>query len=656
MTTSGVKKIALISEHASPLATLGGTDAGGQNVYVAQVARHLANLGHAVDVFTRRDAPHLPEVLEWVPGVRVVHVPAGPAAVIPKEDLLPLMPEFTRYMAAFMAREGRYDLLHANFWMSGLVAADLKRLLGVPFVITFHALGKVRRLHQGEADGFPDDRFAIEERLVREADRIIAECPQDEADLRELYGADPARIVTVPCGFDPAEFSPQGRREARERLGLDPAELTVLQLGRMVPRKGVDDAIRGFARAVRSLGQPARLLVVGGNSPDPDPALTPELGRLRAIAQEEGVEDRVTFTGSRDRSVLRDYYSAADVFISTPWYEPFGITPLEAMACGTPVLGARVGGIQHTVADGETGFLVPPRDPDALGERLADLLADAALRERMGAAALARVRTHFTWEGVARQLAQVYREVGEETAAQPALPPAGDAVGSTIDSAVDRAFQNLITTLAHSRAALGPQIEAAAAAITACFERGGKVLVCGNGGSAADAQHFAAELVGRFRLDGRRGLPVLALTADTAMLTAWSNDVGFGDVFARQVEAFGTEGDLLLAISTSGRSPNVVAALQAARRRGLTTLALLGGRGGDALALADLPLLVPSSDTPRIQEVHILALHLICELVEEQISEGLPTHLPPPVRLNPPGAAPLISAPQTNGNRKGVNV
>ncbi|GMA15513.1 glycosyltransferase (plasmid) [Deinococcus metallilatus] len=640
-----MKRIALISEHASPLAALGGTDAGGQNVYVAQVARHLARLGYAVDVFTRRDAPHFPEVLEWVPGVRVVHVPVGPAAAIPKEDLLPLMADFTRFMAAFMAREGRYDLLHANFWMSGLVAADLKRLLGLPFVITFHALGKVRRLHQGEADGFPDDRFAIEERLVREADRVIAECPQDEADLRDLYAADPARIVTVPCGFDPDEFSPQGRREARERLGLDPDELTVLQLGRMVPRKGVDDAIRGFARAVRERGLSARLLVVGGNSPDPDPALTPELGRLQGVAREEGVADRVIFTGSRDRAALRDYYSAADVFISTPWYEPFGITPLEAMACGTPVLGARVGGIQYTVMDGETGYLVPPRDPDALGKRLGDLLADAPLREQMGEAALMRVRSHFTWEGVARQLAGVYREVEQEAEGARPVPPA--------ESLVERAFQSLMTTLTRSRRALEPQIEAAAEAITECFERGGKVLVCGNGGSAADAQHFAAELVGRFRIDGRRGLPVLALTADTAMLTAWSNDVGFDDVFARQVEAFGCEGDLLLAISTSGRSPNIVAALQAARARGLTTVALLGGRGGDALALADLPLMVASTDTPRIQEVHILALHLICELVEEQISTALPAHLPAAVRLNPPGAtSPLISAPV----RKGANV
>ncbi|MEF2277448.1 glycosyltransferase [Deinococcus sp. YIM 134068] len=640
-------RVALISEHASPLASLGGTDAGGQNVYVAQVARHLAALGYAVDVFTRRDAPSLPEVLEWVPGVRVVHVPAGPAAVLPKEDLLPLMSDFTRFMAGFMAREGRYDLLHANFWMSGLVAADLKRMLGVPFVITFHALGKVRRLHQGGADGFPEARLGIEERLVREADRIVAECPQDEADLRELYGADPARIVTVPCGFDPAEFSPQCRREARLRLGLDPDEAVVLQLGRMVPRKGVDDAIRGFARALRTSARPARLLVVGGNSPSPDPALTPELGRLREVARAEGVAGCVTFTGSRERAALRDYYSAADVFVSTPWYEPFGITPLEAMACGTPVVGARVGGIAHTVVDGETGFLVPPRDPEALGERLGVLLDDGELRERMGAAALRRVRTHFTWEGVARQLRDAYREVGREQP-QPSLPE----VAPSAHSAVDRAFQGLMTALARSRQVLQPQIVAAAHAISACFERGNKVLVCGNGGSAADAQHFAAELVGRFRRDGRRGLPVIALTADSALLTAWSNDVGFGDVFARQVEAFGCAGDLLLVISTSGQSPNVVAALGAARERGLTTLALLGGSGGAAHPLADLPLLVACGDTPRIQEVQLLALHLICELVEEQIHAALPVPLPPAARLNPPGAtSPLISQPSAKAGK-----
>src|SRR5690349_16722529 len=232
------RRIAMISDHASPLATLGGVDAGGQNVYVAQVARHLAALGDRVDVFTRRDDPALPEVVELARGVRVIHVPAGPAAAVPKEELLPLMPEFSAWTAARISAGRRYDLVHANFFYSGLVAAEIKESLGLPFVVTFHALGRIRRQFHGSSDSFPDERFEIEGRIVAQADRILAECPQDEEDLIRLYNAEPSRITIVPCGFDPSEFEPMSRPLARLDLGLDPAERILLQLGRMVPRKG----------------------------------------------------------------------------------------------------------------------------------------------------------------------------------------------------------------------------------------------------------------------------------------------------------------------------------------------------------------------------------------------------------------------------------
>ncbi|HEY3317023.1 MAG TPA: glycosyltransferase family 1 protein [Coriobacteriia bacterium] len=407
-------RIALVSEHASPLAALGGVDSGGQNVYVDQVARHLGAAGWMADVLTRRDDPRLPEIVGLGDGARVVHIAAGPQETVRKEKLLPHMPAFTRGVLAFCLREGRpYDLLHANFFMSGLVSAEVKRLLGTPFVVTFHALGRVRRLHQGAADGFPDERFEIEERVAAEADRVIAECPQDEDDLTGLYGTDPGKVRVVPCGFDPAELWPVPRAEARCRLGLPSDERVVLQLGRMVPRKGVEDVVRGFARAVHGLGVPARLLVVGGETSAPDPAATPEIGRLMAVADDEGVAERVTFTGNRGRDALRDYYSAADVFVTCPWYEPFGITPVEAMACGTPVIGSAVGGVKYSVADGETGFLVPPHDPVALAERLARLLADEPLRRRLSRECVKRANGLFTWRRVAAELAAVYAEVLE---------------------------------------------------------------------------------------------------------------------------------------------------------------------------------------------------------------------------------------------------
>jgi glycosyltransferase involved in cell wall biosynthesis len=416
------RRIAFISEHASPLAVLGGVDSGGQNVYVAQVARELALAGDRVDVYTRRDSRELPDTVECWPGVRVIHVPAGPAEPLAKERLLEHMPAFLGWMARDWASGGRrYDLIHANFFMSGQVAIGLQRTFGVPFVVTFHALGKVRRLHQGAADGFPPEREAIETDVAAAADRVIAECPQDEDDLVRHYGADPI----VPCGYDPTEFRPTDQGEARRRLGLHPGEPTILQLGRIVRRKGIDTVIEALAHLERVHGLPARLLVVGGSDRIPNREREPELGRLMDLAAAQGVADRVTFVGRRDRRELADYYAAADVFVSTPWYEPFGITPLEAMACATPVVGSAVGGIKYTVRDGETGFLVPPRDPAALADRLARLLSDRRLLRAFGEQGLARVRRAFTWRHVAGALSDVYDDVLDGSAVRiPVREPA----------------------------------------------------------------------------------------------------------------------------------------------------------------------------------------------------------------------------------------
>ncbi len=405
-----MSRIAMISEHASPLAVLGGVDAGGQNVYVAHLARRLARRGHEVDVFTRRDRPDLPEIVHGDDGVNVVHVAAGPPRFVRKEDLLPHMGAFTQQVLRRLRRRGGYDLVHANFFMSGLVAADLRRATGTPFVVTFHALGHVRRIHQDGADAFPAERTAIEERVAAEADAVIAECPQDEEDLVEHYAADRSRITIIPCGFDPSEFRPMDRRF----LGLDPHEKIVLQLGRMVPRKGVDNVVRAVARLRRDHQIGARLLIVGGDSTTPDPRKTPEIGRLAGIAGAEGIADAVSFVGSRGRDVLRYYYSAADVFVSTPWYEPFGITPIEAMACGTPVIGSSVGGIRYTVVDGQTGYLVPPRDPDALAGRLARVLGDPEHARVLSRQAIRRVNAHFTWRHVARSVDDLYARVLED--------------------------------------------------------------------------------------------------------------------------------------------------------------------------------------------------------------------------------------------------
>jgi D-inositol-3-phosphate glycosyltransferase len=609
------RRIAIISEHASPLGFLGGADSGGQNVYVGQIASRLAATGHEVDVFSRRDNAFLPPVTEWLNGVRIVHVPAGPPEPIRKEDLLPFMEEFTAFVLRYCKRRrAPYDVVHANFWMSGMVAAEIKRVTGIPFVITFHALGRVRRMHQGEADDFPDERFTIEDQIVAEADRIIAECPQDEEDLVQLYDADPGKTVIIPCGFDPSEMWPISKPLARVALGLSPEDRVVLQLGRMVPRKGVDTAISGFARMVRDHCIEAQMLVVGGESDLPDPAVTPEIGRLQSIAKAEGVADRVRFVGRRGRDDLKYYYSAADLFVSVPWYEPFGITPVEAMACGTPVIGSNVGGIKFTVRDGETGYLVPANEAGQLAERMAHLYQHPKLLSLFGRQGVRRVNEMFTWREVAGAVNALFEEI---------LAPSRLAMRSNTErhAILERGFDGALKAIRESQRQLRYPILEAAEMLSACFEAGNKALICGNGGSAAEAQHLSGELVGRFQLPDRQGLPAVALTADSSILTAWSNDCGFEHVFERQVEALGRAGDVLLGISTSGRSENLIRAFEAARRIGVRTLALLGGEGGNLLQLADAAVVVPSSDTQRIQEVQSLIVHLICELIEERIEQ-----------------------------------
>ena len=234
------KTIALISEHASPLATLGGVDSGGQNVYVGELAKNLAILGYKVDVFTRCDNKKLPRIVIWSKDVRIIHIPAGPKKYIRKEELLPFMDEFTNNIVEFIEENGVYSIIHANFWMSAYAASNIKKLLGIPFVVTFHALGRVRRLYQKKLDEFPDERFLIEDLVIKEADQIIAECPQDKEDLLSFYHANKDKITVIPSGFNPNDCYPIDKSLAKMTLGFGKNKKIILQLGRMVKRKDMN--------------------------------------------------------------------------------------------------------------------------------------------------------------------------------------------------------------------------------------------------------------------------------------------------------------------------------------------------------------------------------------------------------------------------------
>jgi D-inositol-3-phosphate glycosyltransferase len=606
------RRIAFISEHASPLATLGGVDSGGQNVYVGELARNLVDLEYHIDIFTRWDNVALPQVVCWIPGVRVIHIKAGPIEVVEKEKLLPFMDEFTVNMISFINRDVEsYELIHANFWMSAKVAADVKKILGIPFVVTFHALGHVRKLHQGDEDKFPSERIDIEKRIVEEADHIIAECPQDKEDLLSFYDAQNCRITIVPCGFNPHEFYPLDRLLARMVLKLDPSQKLVLQLGRMVPRKGIDTVIKAVAR-VRNKGMNIRLLIVGGETEEMDDEKNPEISRLKAIAYSEGAGEAVVFTGRKTRDVLRYYYAAADLFITTPWYEPFGITPLEAMACGTPVIGSNVGGIKYSVEDGKTGFLVPPRDEVSLSEKILESLSDSSSLQRMRDNAIARANAMFKWSHVAQSVSSLYQRVIYAQGSD------HDKVKEKIRIVEDN-FTQASKAFLKTKQLLSISIIQIADLISMAFSDNKKLLVCGNGGSAAESQHLVAELVGRFEVEHRRGLPAIALTADSSFITAWSNDIGYADVFARQVEAYGQAGDILFCFSTSGNSENVLNAITAAHRKEMICVSITGKDGGTIQSSADYNITIPSYNTQRIQELHLHCIHTICTLIETNL-------------------------------------
>ncbi len=288
--------------------------------------------------------------------------------------------------------------------MSGWVATEVRRRLDIPVVHIFHAMGKTKRFHQKKVDTSPGDRIKTELDIIRVVDRIIAQCPNERSELVKDYGANPDKIVLIPSAVNTRIFKPLARDAARHRIGLDTNGKVIVYVGRMLARKDIRNVIRALALLVRkyesSEGSPTTLLtlmVVGGETLEPDPEATPEIGELQKLAAELGVAEHIHFIGKRQPEELRYYYCAGDIAVTTPWYEPFGLTPLEAMACGRPVIGSAVGGITYTIKDGETGFLVPPRDPETLAVRLQQLLSQPELSTQMGLAARKRVEREFTW-------------------------------------------------------------------------------------------------------------------------------------------------------------------------------------------------------------------------------------------------------------------
>lgn len=397
-------RVTLVSEHASPLATLGGVDTGGQNVYVAALATTLGRRGIEVTVATRRDHPDVPRLVTLAPGVMVDHIDAGPARLVPKDELFAFMDDFATELRLRWST-ARPNIVHAHFWMSGYAAIAAARPLDIPVVQTFHALGVVKRRHQGAKDTSPPERLAIERDVVRTADHIIATCSDETFELRRL-GASAEQVTIVPCGVDVELFTPHGPTERRP-----PRRHRLVVVSRLVERKGIGNAITALAEV------PDTELVVVGGPARGELHSDSEYRRLHALAEAHGVADRVEFRGRIERAKLPALLRSADAVICVPWYEPFGMVPLEAMACGVPVIATAVGGLIETVVDGVTGVHVPPQQPDKMAAAIRQLLADPKLRAELGAAGADRAHCRYTWERVAAATLDVYQSLAPNVGA-----------------------------------------------------------------------------------------------------------------------------------------------------------------------------------------------------------------------------------------------
>jgi D-inositol-3-phosphate glycosyltransferase len=407
-----LRRAAQISVHTSPLATLGGKDAGGMNVYIRELSCHLASEGLPVDIFTRRTDPETPEVRQISPDVNVIAISAGPPEPVAKDDLFPYLPEFAEQMALYSLRAGlRYDVVHAHYWLSGWVAELARRYWDTPFVQMFHTTAHMKNAVAAEADRETLLRLRTEKRLLRLADGIIAANPDERADLIWRMGVATAKVCTIPPGVDLELFQPAPREACRGALGIAGDERVVLFVGRIDPIKGIDTLIEAAEALVAhgGIAPPPTFLIVGGDL-DADGAPTGPLARVAAMAEERGIGRYVRLLGSQPQDQLPLYYSAADVVAVPSRYESFGLVAVEALACGVPVVASRAGGLRFTIDERVTGLLVKPQSPLALAAGLEEVLSDDALRAAMAAAARPSVE-RYDWASVAKQVMHVYRRL-----------------------------------------------------------------------------------------------------------------------------------------------------------------------------------------------------------------------------------------------------
>ncbi|GAB4529281.1 MAG: glycosyltransferase [Anaerolineae bacterium] len=433
-----IRRIAMLSVHTCPLATLGGKETGGMNVYVRDLSRELSRRGIAVDVFTRSQNPTIPRLSTGRLGDsgRVIHIPAGPERPYNKNLVFDHLPEFVGRVKEFAWQERlEYDLIHSHYWLSGWAALDLRAAWHVPVIQMFHTLGEMKnRVAQTPEERESSRRIEVEGQIMRLADRLIAATPLEKGQMSWLYGADADKISVVPAGVDLNLFHPIPRAEARKQIGVPPHHRMILFVGRIQPLKGIDTLMRAMKQVISQypeLREDLCVTIIGG---DPDPVSEleqTEFERLKRLRAELGIGDLVTFLGAKDQDTLVYYYSAAEMVVMPSHYESFGMVALEAMACGTPVIGSDVGGLSFSIEDGFNGFLVPGQDPDALASKIALLLRHPALRDHLGEQAI-RWAERYAWPHIADEILDVYALVlAGSASARASWRPVGEGLQPT---------------------------------------------------------------------------------------------------------------------------------------------------------------------------------------------------------------------------------
>ena len=408
-----VERIAILSVHASPLAPMGGKKTGGMNVYVRKLAQEMGRRGIAVDIFTRRTSLALPSVDHTLgDNVQVIYISAGDDRSLTPNEMFDYLPEFTKGVIAFTTRHNiSYSLIYSHYWLSGWVAHELKQLWGIPFVHMFHTLGQMKnRIPSASQDKINNQRVRTETQIAEWADSIVAATQAEFAQLRWLYRVSRRKIAIVSPGVDIEQFYPMPGEIAKAHLHISKKTNLLLYVGRIEPLKAVDTVIQALA-IIRDR-QPGIFrnlcfTVVGGNPADP---CDTELIRLQSLVAELGLQDSVIFVEAKEQSALRDYYAAALAVIVPSDYESFGMVALEAMATGTPVIASEVGGLAFLIRDGETGLHVPVREPEALAERILELLLnpDKLLQMRDNAVTAAH---QYAWSAIAGKLLEVFDEM-----------------------------------------------------------------------------------------------------------------------------------------------------------------------------------------------------------------------------------------------------